>query len=127
VRDPSAICGSSYAGRSCFSRPHLHHCSSSRCPNTEVAILARVRDNAVDDEAFRCAGEVYAVKDTAEVTCIKKAAFLAANAFTKFTVPQIESAPALMVISMNFIGGYLTLGDKLVTRGMHILSLVADH
>ena len=32
------------------------------------------------------------MKDTAEVTCIKKAAFLAANAFTKFTVPQIESA-----------------------------------
>ena len=38
---------------------------------------------------------MYAVKDTAEITCIKKAAFLAANAFNKFTVPQIESAISL--------------------------------
>ena len=33
------------------------------------------------------------MKDDAEVTYVKKAAFLAGNAFTKFTVPQIESAP----------------------------------
>jgi len=49
------------------------------------------------------------VKDTAEVTCIKKAAFLAANAFTKFTVPQIESTPALVVMLVILTCAFLTL------------------
>ena len=87
-----------------FVQPHLNLFSASVvvvrsrpwCTGLDSNVLS------VSDNTLRCAGEVYAVKDTAEVTCIKKAAFLAANAFTKFTVPQIESASALMMIAVTF-------------------------
>ena len=37
-------------------------------------------------------GEVFAAKDAAEVTCVKKAAFLAASAMQKFFVQELERA-----------------------------------
>jgi len=39
-------------------------------------------------------GEVFAAKDAAEVTCVKKAAFLAGSAMQKFFVQELERALA---------------------------------